>query len=77
MGDALGAPVEFHSIRLIRDKYGSAWITEYHAAYGRRGAITDDIQMMLFTAEGLLCAIASLRHKGTCHPASGGLKEHS
>src|SRR5262245_59333263 len=69
-GDALGAPVEFHSIHLIRDKYGSAGITDYAAAYGQRGAITDDTQMTLFTAEGLLRAIARQRHKGVCHPAS-------
>jgi ADP-ribosylglycohydrolase len=70
VGDALGAPVEFHGIHLIRDKYGSAGITDYAAAYGRRGAITDDTQMTLFTAEGLLRAIARRRHKGGCHPAS-------
>jgi ADP-ribosylglycohydrolase len=70
VGDALGAPVEFHSIHLIRDKYGSAGITDYVAAYGRRGAITDDTQMTLFTAEGVLRAIARQRHKGVCHPAS-------
>ena len=70
VGDALGAPVEFHGIHLIRNKYGSAGITDYAAAYGRRGAITDDTQMTLFTAEGLLRAIARRRHKGICHPAS-------
>jgi ADP-ribosylglycohydrolase len=70
VGDALGAPVEFHSIDLIRNKYGSAGITDYDVAYGRRGAITDDTQMTLFTAEGLLRAIARRRHKGVCRPAS-------
>jgi ADP-ribosylglycohydrolase len=70
VGDALGAPVEFHNVHLIRDKYGPAGITDYAAAYGRRGAITDDTQMTLFTAEGLLRSIARLRHKGVCHPAS-------
>lgn len=70
VGDALGAPVEFHSIHLIRNKYGSEGIKDYDAAYGRRGAITDDTQMTLFTAEGLLRAIARRRHKGVCHTAS-------
>ena len=70
VGDALGAPVEFHSIDLIRNKYGSAGITDYDVAYGRRGAITDDTQMTLFTAEGLLRAITRRRHRGICHPAS-------
>jgi ADP-ribosylglycohydrolase len=49
VGDALGAPVEFHSIQLICNKYGSAGITDYDTAYGRRGAITDDTQMTLFS----------------------------
>src|SRR5215475_10085509 len=70
VGDALGAPVEFHSIHLIRDKYGSAGITDYDAAYGRRGAITDDTQMTLFTAEGLLRAIARRRRDGVYRPSS-------
>ncbi len=70
VGDALGAPVEFHSIHAICSEYGSSGITDYAAAYGRRGVITDDTQMTLFTAEGLLRAITSRRHKGTSHPAS-------
>src|SRR5882672_1496288 len=70
VGDAIGAPVEFHSIHAIRNEYGSAGITDYDVAYGRRGAITDDMQMALFTAEGLLRAITRQRHKGICHPAS-------
>jgi hypothetical protein len=41
VGDALGAPVEFHSIHLIHNKYGSAGITDYDVAYGRRGAIPE------------------------------------
>jgi ADP-ribosylglycohydrolase len=70
VGDALGAPVEFQSIHLIRNKYGSAGIADYDIAYGRRGAITDDTQMTLFTAEGLLRAITRRRYKGACHSAS-------
>jgi hypothetical protein len=70
VGDALGAPVEFLGIREIRGKYGPAGITDYDVAYGRRGAITDDTQMTLFTAEGVLRAIARGNHKGICHPPS-------
>jgi ADP-ribosylglycohydrolase len=70
VGDALGAPVEFHSIHAIRSEYGSAGIMDYDAAYGRRGAITDDTQMTLFTAEGMLRAITRRLHKGISHPAS-------
>src|SRR5262245_5055353 len=70
VGDALGAPVEFASINAIRNEYGSAGITDYDVAYGRRGAITDDTQMTLFTAEGLLRAIARRCRDGVCRPAS-------
>jgi ADP-ribosylglycohydrolase len=54
VGDALGAPVEFLSLHEIRRQYGPNGIADYDVAYGRRGAITDDTQMTLFTAEGLL-----------------------
>ena len=70
VGDALGAPVEFRSIRDIRDKYGPAGIADFDLAYGRRGAITDDTQMTLFTAEGVLRAGVRWHHKGICHTAS-------
>jgi ADP-ribosyl-[dinitrogen reductase] hydrolase len=54
IGDALGAPIEFMSLSEIRRRYGGRGITGYENAYGRKGAITDDTQMTLFTAEGLL-----------------------
>ncbi len=54
VGDALGAPVEFTSLSTILDRYGPDGITDYSPAFGRLGAITDDTQMTLFTAEGLL-----------------------
>jgi ADP-ribosylglycohydrolase len=47
-----------------------AGIADYDLAYGRRGAITDDTQMTLFTAEGVLRADVRWRHKGICHPAT-------
>jgi ADP-ribosylglycohydrolase len=54
VGDALGAPVEFMSLAEIRAQFGRAGITELTTAFDRKGAITDDTQMSLFTAEGLL-----------------------
>ena len=54
VGDALGAPLEFMSLSEIRRRYGGRGITGYEHAYGRKGAVTDDTQMTLFTAEGLL-----------------------
>ena len=53
-GDALGAPVEFMHLAAIRKAFGPAGIRDLVSAYGRLGAITDDTQMSLFTADGLL-----------------------
>ena len=55
-GDALGAAVEFDDIATIRRRFGPAGIVDPAEAYGRVGAITDDTQMTLFTAEGVLQA---------------------
>ena len=54
VGDALGAPVEFLSHSEIVGRFGAGGIRDYVPVYGRNGAITDDTQMTLFTAEGLL-----------------------
>lgn len=54
VGDALGAPVEFMDLSAIRGKFGPNGIRDFVPAYGRLGAITDDTQMTLFTAEGLI-----------------------
>ena len=59
IGDALGAAVEFDPLPMIRDRFGRAGLTDYAPAYGRSGAITDDTQMTLFTAEGLLRAASA------------------
>jgi ADP-ribosylglycohydrolase len=56
VGDALGAAVEFDTWSEIRSRMGPAGIREYAPAYGRTGAVTDDTQMTLFTAEGLIRA---------------------
>jgi ADP-ribosylglycohydrolase len=55
-GDALGAPVEFDSLAEIRARFGPEGVREFASAYGRVGSITDDTQMTLFTAEGLILA---------------------
>jgi ADP-ribosylglycohydrolase len=54
IGDALGAPVEFMKLDAIKKKYGPNGIQEFDEAYGMVGALTDDTQMTIFTAEGLL-----------------------
>jgi ADP-ribosylglycohydrolase/tetratricopeptide (TPR) repeat protein/protein-tyrosine phosphatase len=70
VGDALGAAVEFDSLDRIRGRFGEAGLTDYALAYGRIGAITDDTQMTLFTAEGLIRAYMRYSEKGICHPPS-------
>jgi len=54
VGDALGAPVEFMKLGEIRRRFGPAGVTGLEESIGRRGTITDDTQMTLFTAEGLI-----------------------
>lgn len=54
VGDALGGAVEFMSRDQIRQQFGENGITDYANAYGGKGKITDDTQMTLYTAEGLL-----------------------
>ncbi|QCP14938.1 ADP-ribosylglycohydrolase family protein [Pseudoduganella umbonata] len=54
VGDALGAPVEFMKRTEILQRFGPDGITQYAPAYGGLGKITDDTQMTLFTAEGLI-----------------------
>ncbi|HRT96945.1 MAG TPA: ADP-ribosylglycohydrolase family protein [Planctomycetota bacterium] len=65
IGDALGAPVEFMSLGQIRSRFGPDGVTDFAEAYGRLGAITDDTQMTLFTAEGLLRGHSRQRETGT------------
>ena len=55
-GDALGAPVEFMCRTEILHRFGAAGITTFAPGYDYPGAITDDTQMTLFTAAGLLAA---------------------
>lgn len=52
-GDALGYPVEFSSYWRIVAEYGERGITEYRLRNGV-AEISDDTQMTLFTANGLL-----------------------
>jgi ADP-ribosyl-[dinitrogen reductase] hydrolase len=57
IGDALGGPVEFLSLAGIRNKCGPSGVTGYIERNDQNLAeFTDDTQMTLFTAEGLLIA---------------------
>lgn len=68
VGDALGAPVEFLQYSTIQYKYGNSGIRHFEQAYGTTGAITDDTQMALFTAEGLLRARTHKETSGDYNP---------
>ena len=70
VGDALGAPVEFLCQKEIIERFGQQGITDLSEAYGKVGAITDDTQMTLFTAEGLLRAYVRWMLRGICHTPS-------
>jgi len=67
VGDALGAAVEFNSSQEIQERFGSCGIRDFASIYGREGAITDDTQMSLFTAEGLMRAQNRWLDRGLCH----------
>ena len=55
IGDALGYAVEFSSAYEIFRRYGDGGIVEYDLTKGQ-AIISDDTQMTMFTAEGLLRA---------------------
>jgi ADP-ribosylglycohydrolase len=50
--------VEFRPLTELRRRLGPGGVRELLPAFGRLGAVTDDTQMTLFTAEGLLRAAA-------------------
>lgn len=58
VGDALGYPIEFYSITEIRKRHGLYGISDYKLADNGIAEFSDDTQMSLFTAEGLLNAVA-------------------
>ena len=70
VGDALGAPVEFLPRTDILARFGPQGIVDFAPAYGKIGAITDDTQMTLFTAEGILRANLRADDGGFVHTAS-------
>jgi len=63
VGDALGYPVEFYKYFQIKNMYGEKGITEYKLSDGK-ALISDDTQMTLFTANGLLLKKTRAMMKG-------------
>jgi len=64
IGDALGAPIEFMALDEIRNRYGKQGVADFVEYPNHLGEITDDTQMTLFTAEGLLRAYVRENEKG-------------
>ncbi len=65
VGDALGAPVEFLTLDQIRERHGNQGVADFVPPFGAdAGAVTDDTQMTLFTAEGLLRTLVRDTHYG-------------
>lgn len=58
LGDAFGYPVEFKSWTEIREKFGETGLSQPHAPGGRL-VVSDDTQMTLYTADGLLSGLAA------------------
>ena len=54
-GDALGYPVEHKTIDAIRELYGETGLREMETCNGV-AMVTDDTQMTIYTAQGLLYA---------------------
>jgi ADP-ribosylglycohydrolase len=70
IGDALGEPVEFLDLEEIQTRFGPNGIQDLQRSSSGKAEITDDTQMTLFTAEGILRAETRGVLKGICHPPS-------
>lgn len=66
VGDALGYAVEFDDGDSIVDMYGEPGITEYELVDGI-AQISDDTQMTLFTASGLLMGEPLMKNISLCY----------
>ncbi|MEB2780203.1 ADP-ribosylglycohydrolase family protein [Algoriphagus sp. C2-6-M1] len=71
VGDALGAPIEFYTIAQIRKNFGQSGLSDFVEFKEGKGRFTDDTQMTLFTAEGLLRA----RHRAMLRGIEGALHQ--
>lgn len=68
MGDALGYPVEFLKREEIIKRFGGNGISEYVLNHKGIAEISDDTQMTLFTATGMLVGITRGRLRGIMAP---------
>ncbi len=75
VGDALGAPLEFLSRADIERRWGPLGPETYVAGSWPAGTFTDDTQMTLFTAEGIIRAVVRGRLRGLSNPV--GVVHHA
>lgn len=68
MGDALGYPVEFLKREEITKRFGDNGISEYDVNSKGLAEISDDTQMTLFTATGILIGITRGNLRGIMGP---------
>ncbi|QRN86197.1 ADP-ribosylglycohydrolase family protein [Clostridia bacterium] len=74
IGDALGYPIEFSSIENIREIYGPKGLCGFELdPTSGLALISDDTQMSLFTADGLLWAYYRGSYKGVESYAKKGI----
>ena len=68
IGDAFGAPVEFMKLKKIKKRFGENGIT--YLTENKRNIInfTDDTQLTMFTADGLLKSAAAHHFNSVCPP---------
>ena len=73
IGDALGYPVEFMSLNQIKHTYGQRGLTDLIIDKESKTAhISDDTQMTLFTADGLVWAYRRCSERGIGSYAGSG-----
>ncbi len=63
-GDALGYPVEFMSRKAILAQYGDKGITKFELDRSGKALVSDDTQMTLFTANGMLMGVTRGHMRG-------------
>lgn len=69
IGDALGYPIEFDSLTAIRRRYGAAGLDRLLVdSRSGKALVSDDTQMTLFTANGLVFAITRGHMRGILGP---------
>lgn len=74
IGDALGYTVEFMKLDEIKVKYGEKGMTDLEVnPYSGKALISDDTQMTLFTADGMIWAYDRMSDRGIGSYAGSGV----